>query len=620
MTFAWPWSAPDTDARPLLSSIAALRAVAVAILGMGAAAAVAQTPGYYPPPASDTIQRSFPSSAGPFRNDAAIASAIAQWNQLRQTDGLSFTSYASFLVAHPGWPGDAALRKAPERALAPDSAMPGVVVSSFQKFPPQSPAAWLRYAEASDTLGQRTQATEAARRAWWGGALSIDDETRLLGRFGSSLTTTDHDIRMDRLLWQRATTLAMRELPLTSAVRQPLFSTRLAFLTKAPDASSRAAYVAQAGATDAGYIIDRAFWLRATGQEYAAQALLAAPRTLTLRPTDPEKWLESLLSSARNAVAGGQFRTAYDIAHQVDDIYPAGTVIRDRPLGERDLYTSLVWLAGLTALEQLRQPLLAQAMFDRYSAAAKTPQTQTKGYYWAGRAAQSAGNPVGANEYWTRAATYFDQFYGQLAAERLGIALTIPPVTRTIEISQSEREAFANREIVRAAVYLGQTGDWTTQSLFVRQIAQVATTDSDHLFANELSIRLARPDLGVMVGRSAGVNGLRDYVRAGFPVVPVPLERQSDWTIIHAIARQESQFDRKIVSKAGARGVMQLMPATAAEQAAKIGIGYSSEQLYDAVYNMRLGAAYFGRLMDRYGGNYVLAVAAYNAGAGNVNK
>ena len=71
----------------------------------------------------------------------------------------------------------------------------------------------------------------------------------------------------------------------------------------------------------------------------------------------------------------------------------------------------------------------------------------------------------------------------------------------------------------------------------------------------------------------------------------------------------------------GASGLMQLMPGTAREQAGKMGMSYDPGSLTtDAGYNLSLGNGYFSRMMDYYGGSYPLAVAAYNAGPGNVNK
>ena len=90
--------------------------------------------------------------------------------------------------------------------------------------------------------------------------------------------------------------------------------------------------------------------------------------------------------------------------------------------------------------------------------------------------------------------------------------------------------------------------------------------------------------------------------------------------MVHAIARQESEFDRTRTSHAGAQGLMQLMPGTAREQAGKIGVVYLSASLTaDPQYNIQLGNSYFQRMYNNYG-SYPLAVAAYNAGPGNVNK
>jgi soluble lytic murein transglycosylase len=553
-------------------------------------------------------------------SNAGLPSAIGEWTAIRQSDSLPFSSYADFLLRHPGWPGEAALRKTAERQLRPDINTPSQILAYFARYPAQSPSAALRYAEALDSTGQREAARDMARRAWTTGSLSLDDEQRLLARFASALTQQDQDQRTDRLLWARATANASRQMALASPIRQPIFDARIAMQSRSPDAFSKVSLTSDTARVDAGYMVDQASWLRANGQEFAARALLAAPRRLNYTPLDPDRWLDTLYSFAKAAADAGQWQVAYDIARQVDDAYPAGTVVRERPFSERDDYTNLTWLAGSAALNRLGRPADAIALFDKYSQAAQSPQTQVKGIYWAGRAAEAAGRRSDADNYYRRAASYIDQFYGQLASERIGAPLMIPVVTRTIQISANDRDAFFGREIVRAATYLGQTGDWANQSLFVRAIAAGAESDKDHVLAAELSIRINRPDLGVMIGRSAGINGLRDYVRTGFPIVPVSAENQPSWTMIHAIARQESQFDRKIVSRAGARGLMQLMPGTARDVAGKTGVAYNLSSLDDPTFNASLGSWYFGRLMDRYGGNYVLSVAAYNAGAGNVNK
>jgi soluble lytic murein transglycosylase len=553
-------------------------------------------------------------------SNAGIADTIAAWNALRQTNSLPFSTYADFLIRHPGFPGEPALRKAAETRLTADGAVPMQIVSFFTRYPPQTAAAALRFAEAQDAMGQRDAARVSARRAWAMGPLTPEDEARLSGRFGSVLTTTDHDARTDRLLWSRATAGAMRSLGQSSPLRQPLFDARIAMQARSPDAASKGGLTSDAGRADAGWLVDRASWLRATGQEAAARALLAAPRRLNTAPVDPDRWLDVLYAFAKAAADGGQTPTAFDIARQLDDAYPAGTDIRRRSLSERDTYTNLAWLAGTLAMNRLGRPGDAVQMFVRYNRAAASPQTQVKGLYWAGRAAEAAGRIPEAQNYYAQAAQYFDQFYGQLAAERTGQPIMVPPVIRTLEISAAQRDGFFGTEIVRAAQYLGQTGDWPTQSLFVRAIAASAESDAEHVLGAELAIRLNRPDLGVMIGRSAGSAGLRDYVRTGFPTIPVSADSQQHWTMIHAIARQESQFDRKIVSRAGARGLMQLMPGTAREVAGQTGVAYAGASLDDPSFNAALGSWYFGSLMTRYNGSYPLAVAAYNAGAGNVNK
>ena len=550
--------------------------------------------------------------------DGAIAAAIAQWKAIGQTDALPFDSYAGFLMAHPGWPGETAYRRAAERQAA--TASPTNAIAFFTRFPPLTGAGLVAQARALQAMGRMPEAQAAARAAWRKGGLAANDEATVLTGFAGALTPDDHDARMDALLWQGATGVASRQIVYTSPARRPVFEARLAFRTNAANAADLAMRTQDQYASDPGYVADRATWLRNSGASPTARSWLARPRALASRPGDVEKWYEVLLTNARAAQADGQYQLAYDIARQVDDAYPAGTDVSTKPYGERDDYTSLVWLAGQVAMKQLGRPADAMVMFERYGRGSQAPQTRAKGFYWAGRAAAAAGKTAEAASYLARAGGYRDQFYGQLALERTGKPLVAPPAIGTPAIAPAVRQAFADRETVRAVRFLGQIGSWQDQTAFVRQIAAAATSDTDHLLAAELSREINRPDLGVMVGRSAMQNGLSDYSAAGFPTVTVPAGYEDNWTLIHAIARQESQFDKTAVSHAGARGLMQLMPATAREQSGKIGISYDPSSLTsDPNLSIMLGSSYFQRIFGIYG-SYPLAIAAYNAGGGNVNK
>lgn len=550
----------------------------------------------------------------------ALSAAIAEWKQVQQSDSYSFDSYARFLLAHPGWPGEASRRRAAERAMDTSGWSPGVAVSYFRRFPPLTGTGQVRFAEALSSVSMPKEAYAAARAAWLQGTLPASDESKLLSGFAGALTQADHDARMDMLLWQGATSSAQRQLALTSADKRDLFATRLAFRTNAADAAERGFAMLDRYGNDPGFVADRAIWLKNTGRWPEARSWLARPHSFATRPAHVENWLELLVSQARGAMLDGQYAQAFDIARQIDDAYAPGTDVSLRSYGERDEYTNLAWLAGQTALKQLGRSADAIGMFQRYAAGSQSPAIHAKGLFWAGRAAQAAGKEAEATTFYGQAAAYRDQFYGQLAAEKLGRALTPPPNVVPRPVEQALRDGFYAKETVRAARYLGTLGQHEDQTAFVRQIALDAKSDADHVLAMELSRSLGRPDLGVMIGRSALQNGLSEYAATGFPSVSVPATHESAWTMIHAIARQESQFDRAAISRAGARGLMQLMPGTARETSTKLGLAYDGTSLTtNTDYNIQLGSTYFQRMLDNYG-SYPLAIAAYNAGGGNVNK
>ena len=541
-----------------------------------------------------------------------MAQAVDRWRQLSASPNFSFGDYSGFMLTYPGFPEEAKMRVNAEKALERSYAEPSRVVAFFDRFPPVSNPARAQYALALSAL-RRSEAPGIARDAWRGGVMSDAAEASLLAQYGSGFRSDDYDARVDALLWDGATSQAARNISYTSAGARPRFMARLA-LAQGLDPATQGLSVDPGAIRDAGYVYNRVQQQRRTGQLYAAVSLLATRPQFERRPLDRRKWTDTLLAVARSAGADPAVR----IATSIDDGFAPGEDISRLSFMVRDDYTSLMWLGGTKALWDLGDAARAAPLFYRYGAAARTPQTRSKGFYWAGRAMARGGNQTEANRYFEMAAAYPDQFYGQLALERLGRPVPNFRNNPTGTPSAQARARFYAKPLTLAVREVARGGDWQTTVRFFREISDQAESQEDHLLVEDLARSLGRRDLGVILGQAAHTDGLNNFQDIAFPLVPTP--PGSNWTMVHAIARQESQFAQNAISHAGARGLMQLMPATAREQAGKLGLSYDVSRLInDPAFNLQLGDAYFARLMNIYG-SYPLAIAAYNAGGGNVNK
>lgn len=550
----------------------------------------------------------------------SVASALDSWRTLRESSNYRFSDYAGFLIANPDWPDTTRMRGWAEKAMQPGENS-ATVIAFFDREKPKTGNGWTRLAEAYASAGQAMESLDAARQAWHSADLSANDEQTIWQRFGSSLSRIDNDDRVDALLFAKKADDASRFLTGTSPERQAAFIARTAMQKNAADAEIR--YEAAIGQVthDAGLMMDRARYLIANNHVNLAEQLFAREHHFTYHPADPQRFLEMQATLASDAMEVRDWRDAYNIASELDDVLPAGSVIANQPIDVRDNYTTLAWFAGTIALDRLAMPSSAIAMFDRYAQGGKSLQVLTKGNYWAGRAALAAGQIQQANTYFERAAAYPDLFYGQLALERLGRSVSPPPLAQPQYVTtKPQRDAFNSRRLVQAVRLLGQQGHSSEQALFIKALAQSLDNDTDRNLAVQLGEQIGRQDLAVWTSRMARVKGSMFYVRQAYPTLRASLSGEL-WALAHGISRQESSFDPYAVSHAGARGMMQLMTGTAREEAGKIGLGFDSYKLIsDPSYNVMIGSAYFQRLMSSWNGSVPLAVAAYNAGSGNVHK
>jgi len=137
----------------------------------------------------------------------------------------------------------------------------------------------------------------------------------------------------------------------------------------------------------------------------------------------------------------------------------------------------------------------------------------------------------------------------------------------------------------------------------------------------DLALELDRPHYAVRIAKQATRKG-QVLMPAYYPVTELASYVSAvEPALAMSIARQETELNPEAISHAGARGLMQVMPATAQKVAGWIGEDYSPERLTaDWRYNARLGQTYLSRRIEEFGGSYVLAAAAYNAGKSRVDE
>ena len=240
--------------------------------------------------------------------------------------------------------------------------------------------------------------------------------------------------------------------------------------------------------------------------------------------------------------------------------------------------------------------------------------------YWLARAEEAQGRYPHAKALY-RQASYERSFYGFMAADRVGapIPLNRTPLKSSITVSQAMQKWPAVAR-VKELLALGERdqarGEW---NYLMSQVEY-----NDKLQLGGVALKSQWYDLAVLSSISAKA---WDVLDLRFPT-PIPSTfsryaktRAVETSLLYALARQESALYPYAQSPVGASGLMQLMPSTAEHTARKLGFELAgARQLTDPELNIRLGSAYLKELLDNYGGNRILATAAYNAGPGRVRQ
>jgi soluble lytic murein transglycosylase len=526
-----------------------------------------------------------------------VAKVVAEWAILRSNDGVGFARLAAFLRENPSFPGAQRIRMRAEGALLEDNVDAAQVRAFYAHSQPASAKGRIALAIALKQAGDNDRALRLARETWRSFDLSAETEQQLLTAFGSSISATDHKARLDRMLHEDQNATAMR-----AAQRlgngQPALAR--AFLAVAARRTNGGALLAQVPASlhrDPAYLFARAQWLRREDRTQEAAAILVnAPRDPSVLGKAEDWWTERRVM-VRKLLDEGDARTAYRVA--------STHAVRDGQ-GRVDAEFHAGWLA----LRHLNDAAAGLRHFEAARQAANTPMSQSRAQYWVGRAHEALGHQAQARSAYEAAARHSSHYYGQLARAKLG--LSDLPIRRPQDTTPSS-SAFA-----RALTLLYRLDEKDLARAILADLGQRASDHGTLHAAAEVAARNQDAKGVLILGKLANNRGLPFDVHA-FPTIGIPAYQHVgpavDRSVVYAIARQESTFDPRAVSHAGARGLLQLMPATARATAQTYGVAFDQNRLTsDPAYNARIGAAHLGELIAEFNGSYVLTFVAYNAG------
>ena len=537
------------------------------------------------------------------------AQKLVEWFILRHQDSeANFSRYAAFLADNPDWPSAGLMRRRAEARLWQERS-DAATVHNFTHDQPASAMGRFALARVLLAEGNLDGAGRQVREAWRSAELSERNEAEAFELFQHLLTPEDHRARMDKRIGARDFSAAMRVAHHLGSDDLSIVKACAAVAGNDSKALERLDAVAAEVRQDLGYTLCRIDWtLRHDRVAEATRLMLGAPpATMALQDTD--EWWRARRVLVRKLIDGGEFRTAYRVAH--DAALPANENYR----------AEFHFLTGWVALRYLHDPETARAHFAHIDDGSVNPIVLARANYWRGRAAEAIGDKAGMSASYERAARYTTAYYGQLARAKLGLDKIEERTPQPVDPVPAPAHS---NELVHAAEMLYAVGERDLVLNFVTDLAEQSVDAAALAELAELAGRRNDACAMLQIGKLALSRGLALDLYA-FPTIGVPqhspIGPAIDRSVIYSVARTESAFDQRDRSPANAVGLMQVTPEAGRDTAKRFGVTYDWERMVsDPVYNAQMGAAELSALLREYHGSHILTFAAYNAGRGRVQQ
>ena len=536
--------------------------------------------------------------------DKSLYNLINYLYLIKPINAASFYDYVSFINQNPNFPRISRLKYLAEHKINLKVNSPISIKKWFAGTMPLSEFGKIKLGEIYLSEGNIEEGSKLIKEGWVKAKLSKSQLRYLRKKYKKIIKIEDNIRRADWHAWEGKHWDVQRMLRYLPKDYTALYRARQLLMSRSYGVDNAIAKVPDKFKNDIGLKYDRLKWRRRRGRlEPSLEILFKTPKD-PIKLVRPDIWWKERAILSRSLI----YKKKYALAYRVSS---------EHSLEEGPEYADAEWISGWISLTFLNDPNMALQHFKNFYDNVGYPISLSRGAYWLARTYKKIKNDKKANEWYAEASKYLNTYYGQLAFLEINKGEAFSLIEQPTVSEKYEKE-FKKNNIIGLIRLLKELDKDKYSKDFLKHLANLNIEKGSEILAGKLSVEIGRYDFAIQIAKQASYEK-RFYNVLNYPIIQTPKivnnKQMPKAELVLAVIRQESEFDQKANSYAGARGMMQLMTYTAKLVAKQAKLPYSKSRLKsDPYYNIKLGSYYLAGLLEEYEGSYPFALAAYNAG------
>ena len=535
---------------------------------------------------------------------------LVMWMYLKEaSNNLTFQDYKRFIDKNPEWPRINRLRYLAEHKINFKNVKTKEVINFFEKKEPLSGYGKIKLGEAFLTKGNTKKAHDLIAEGFKTANLSSIEHRYLNKKFRNLLTKEDYIDRAKYLAWEQDFYELRRTLRYLPSGYRELYFARFALMTRSYGVDSAIAKVPPQFKNDIGLQFDRAKWRRKRGRyDSALEIINNLPQDPKLL-VKPDLWFKEKFIIARSRINKKRFEEAY------------GLLINHGVLDSGNL-AEAEWHAGWLALRFLNKPDAAVQHFKTMYDGVNYPISKSRAAYWVAKAYEQLGKDKNSKDWYKKSSVFNTTFYGQLASAKIN--KNDFKIKNNYTFSEEDYKKLLKTDLAKAVILLDELDMSLKSKDILRHLGSEERSIKEQVLAGKLSQQVGRLDFAIQIAKQTSYQN-KNLLELNYPIIETPKVVSKrvvlPQEIILSLIRQESEFDRDANSWVGAKGLMQIMPATGRLVSKHAVLRYSRSRLIeDEFFNLQLGCYYISGLNEEFNGAIYMAFAGYNAGPHRVRR